>query len=56
MKTILLFGLKKSGNHFIISTILQQYSNYVHINNTVLSYEKYIKFKNIEKDKDTTDY
>ena len=52
MKTILLFGLRRSGNHFIISTILQQYNNYVHINDVDLSFDKYNKFKNIEKDKE----
>ena len=52
MKTILLFGLRRSGNHFIISTILQQYTNYVHINDVDLSFDKYNKFKNIEKDKE----
>lgn len=55
MKTIILFGLKRSGNHFLISTILQNYSNYVHMNNTFLSYTNYIKYKNIKKDKERID-
>ena len=55
MKTIILYGLKRSGNHFFISNILQQFSNYVHINDVNLSYDNYIKYKNIEKDKDQID-
>ena len=55
MKTIILYGLRRSGNHFLISTILQQFSNYVHINDTDLSYNKYIRYKNIEKNKETID-
>ena len=47
MKTILLFGLRRSGNHFIISTILQQFDLSVHINDVNLSYDKYSEFKNI---------
>ena len=55
MKTIILYGLKRSGNHFLISTILQQFSNCVHINNVKLSYDKYIEWKNIEKTKERID-
>jgi hypothetical protein len=55
MKTIILYGLRRSGNHFIISTILEHYSNYVHVGNTALSYDKYLEHKNIEKDKDRVD-
>lgn len=55
MKTIILYGLKRSGNHFLISMILQQFSNYVHLNDTCLSYKNYIKWKNIEKDKERVD-
>ena len=52
MKTIILFGLRRSGNHFIISTILQQFKNSVHINDSYLSYNEYIKYKDIDiKDK-----
>jgi len=47
MKTIILFGLRRSGNHYLISKILQQYTNFVHINDTKLSYNKYDKYKNI---------
>ena len=57
MKTIIIFGLRRSGNHFLISTILQQYSNYVHINNVDnLSYDKYIQYKNIKKDRIRIDH
>ena len=49
MKTIILYGLRRSGNHFLISTILQQFSNYVHINDTDLSYNKYIDIKILKK-------
>lgn len=55
MKTIILFGLRRSGNHFLISQILQQYSNYVHINNKELDYDNYIKYKNIKKSKSRSD-
>ena len=57
MKTIILYGLRRSGNHFLISLILQQISNFVHINNNDdFSYENYIKWKNIEKTKDRIDH
>ena len=56
MKTIIIHGLRRSGNHFLISIILQQFSDYVHINDTTLSYDKYIKWKNIEKKKKRIDY
>ena len=55
MKTIILHGLRRSGNHFLISIILQQFSNYVHINDVCLSYDNYIKWKNIEKNKERVD-
>lgn len=55
MKTIIVYGLRRSGNHFLISIILQQFSNYVHINNTVLSYDKYVKYKDIKKEKKRND-
>jgi hypothetical protein len=55
MKTIIIYGLKRSGNHFLISSILQQFSNYVHINDTNLSFNKYLKYKNIKKDKEQID-
>jgi hypothetical protein len=56
MKTIILYGLRRSGNHFLISTLLQQFSNYVHINDlSSLSYDNYIKWKNIEKTKECID-
>lgn len=55
MKTIIVHGLRRSGNHFLISIILQQFSHYVHINDTDLSYDKYVKYKNIEKTKERND-
>lgn len=57
MKTIILYGLRRSGNHFLLSLILQQFSNFVHINNNDdFSYENYIKWKNIEKTEDRVDH
>ena len=57
MKTIIIHGLRKSGNHFLIPIILQQFLNYVHINNSdTLSYDKYIKWKNIVKTKNRIDH
>jgi hypothetical protein len=55
MKTILVYGLRRSGNHYIISTIIQKFNNWVHINDTKLCYDKYIEYKNIEKDKNRSD-
>jgi len=55
MKIILLYGLRRSGNHFLISTILQQYTNYVHINDVRLSYLNFEKYKNIDKNKSRID-
>ena len=49
MKTIILFGLQRSGNHFLTSIILQQYNNWVHINNSFLSFSKYQKYKKMPK-------
>ena len=49
MKTIFLYGVRRSGNHFIISVILQHFSNYVHINDSYISYDQYMKYKDIEK-------
>lgn len=48
MKLILLFGLRRSGNHFLISTILQHSPNHVHINDSYLSYEEYTRHKQID--------
>lgn len=45
MKTIIIYGLRRSGNHMLISTLLQQFNNPVHINDTTLSYDKYMQFK-----------
>jgi len=55
MKTIILFGLRRSGNHFVISTILQQYSNYVHINDTILSLDKFIQYGKIKANRKRVD-
>ena len=49
MKTILFFGLRRSGNHGIIGLILSKYKNSIHINDVKLSYRKYCFFKNIPK-------
>jgi hypothetical protein len=46
MKTILLYGQRRSGNHFLISIILQQFQRWVHINDVKLSYKEYITYKN----------
>jgi hypothetical protein len=48
MKTILLFGLRRSGNHYIISLLLQSFQNNVHINDVPLEYDNYIKYKDID--------
>jgi hypothetical protein len=49
MKTIFLYGVRRSGNHFITSLILQHFTNYVHINDSYISYDQYMKYKDIEK-------
>jgi len=46
-KVIILYGLRRSGNHFITSTILKQFSSWVHVNDVELSYDEYIKNKAI---------
>ena len=49
MKTIILYGLRRSGNHFLISNILQHFNNTVHINNCLdFSFDSYINYKNID--------
>lgn len=52
MKTIIIYGLRRSGNHFLISSILQQFKNYVHLNDMNLSYNEYLKYKHIKKEKE----
>ena len=48
MKTIILYGLRRSGNHFFISNILQHFDHAVHINNCQeFSFNNYQKFKSI---------
>lgn len=49
MKIIIFYGLKRSGNHFVLSTIMQHYKNIVHINNlNKLNYKIFIKNKDVE--------
>lgn len=50
LKTILLFGIRRSGNHFLLSTILQHFesdkkNSCVHMNDVSLSFKKYQHFK-----------
>ena len=47
MKIFLFYGLKRSGNHGIISSIIQAHPNSIHINNVRLSTSKFRKFRNI---------
>jgi L-rhamnose mutarotase len=55
MKVVVLFGLRRSGNHFVINRILQQFNNHVHLNNVnQFSYDNYIKFKEIPIKKKTS--
>jgi hypothetical protein len=55
MKTIIIFGLRRSGNHFVISMILQQYKNVVHINDVTLSYEKYKEYSMVDVSEQRSD-
>ena len=48
MKTIILYGLRRSGNHYLISTIMQQFNNVIHINDVDLRFDTYNHFKNIK--------
>ena len=48
MKIVILFGLKRSGNHYLLSNIIQNYDNHVHLNDTDLSYSKFNSFRDIE--------
>lgn len=49
MKSYILFGVQRSGNHGIINLILKSNNkNYVHINNSVLNYNLFNKFSQIE--------
>lgn len=57
MKTIILYGLRRSGNHFLISNILQHFDSVVHINNCLeFSFDNYQKFKNINISKCRSDF
>lgn len=55
MKTYIIYGLRRSGNHFIISTILQQYTSSVHINDSILSHEQYTRYREKPKTHDRSD-
>jgi len=41
MIIILFFGIRRSGNHFVISQIINNFKNIVHMNDVKLSYEEY---------------
>ena len=57
MKTIVLYGLRRSGNHFVISHILNQFTNSVHINDCRnFSFDEYQKYKNIPATKHHSDH
>jgi len=57
MKTIVLYGLRRSGNHFVISNILNQFTNSVHINDCRnFSFDEYQKHKNIPITKHSIDH
>jgi hypothetical protein len=55
MKTIIFFGIIRSGNHGLINAILDGYKNPIHINNVVLNYETYKKHSQIQIDKKRSD-
>lgn len=56
MKTIILYGLRRSGCHFLISYILQHFHNAIHINDCRnFSFSNYQNFKNVEITKDRSD-
>lgn len=48
MKTVLFYGLRRSGNHGILNLFIQHYQNAVHLNDTVLSLDYYNLYKEIE--------
>jgi hypothetical protein len=48
MIIILFFGIRRSGNHFVISQIINNFKNIVHMNDVELSYTEYNIYKNIE--------
>lgn len=57
MKTVVLHGLRRSGNHFVISNILNQFKNSVHINDCRnFSFNEYQKYKNIPVTKNYSDH
>lgn len=47
-KIVFFYGLRRSGNHGILNLIIKEYPNYVHINDTILSFDKYENNKNID--------
>jgi len=49
-KTYLFFGIRRSGNHYIISYILHELGKSVHINDVDLSYDEYIKNSKLSVD------
>lgn len=52
MKTIIFFGIIRSGNHGLLNTIIKSHKNPIHINNAQLDYKSYIEHSEIEiKDK-----
>lgn len=55
MKTVILYGLRRSGNHYLISLVLNQFKNYVHINDCNLNFETYQKYRRIKKTADRSD-
>jgi len=57
MKIVVLYGLRRSGNHFVISNILNQFKNSVHINDCRnFSFNEYQKYKNIPVTKHHSDH
>ena len=57
MKIIIFYGLKRSGNHFILSSIMQHFKNSVHINNLFyFNYKNFVKYKQISITKREKDH
>lgn len=44
---ILFYGLRRSGNHAILNQLIPNHKNYVHINDTYLSTDKFIEFSKV---------
>lgn len=47
-KIIFFYGLRRSGNHGILNLFMKGYPNYVHINDTILNFNEYENYKNID--------